>query len=70
MSHKAEADKLWRQLRRQGFTIERTNGDHVRITHPAMARMVFAPSTPSDYYSLLNVQMRLKRETKKLRLCE
>lgn len=64
MSRKNEADKLWRLLRRQGFTVERTNGDHIRITHPNMDRMVFAPSTPSDYYSLLNVKMRLKRHTK------
>lgn len=64
MSFTREADKLWRRLRRQGFTVERTNGGHVRITHPAMHQPVFTSATPSDARSLNNVVALLRRTLK------
>lgn len=60
MNHN-EANKLWRRLRRQGYTVESTAGNHIRITHPNMTKTVFAPSTPSDIASLRNVAAKLKR---------
>ena len=60
MSHR-ETEQLWRRLRRQGFTVERTEGGHYRITHPSMASPVFGPSTPSDTHSLRNLQAKLRR---------
>lgn len=64
MSRRNEAEKLWRQLRRQGFSVERTNGDHMRITHPAMRGPVFAASTPSDHHTMQNIQAELRRAMK------
>lgn len=64
MSNRAEAEKLWRQFRRQGFTVERTNGDHMRITHPAMHGPVISSSTPSDWHSLRNLQAQVRRAMK------
>lgn len=61
MSFTREADKLWRRLRRQGFTVEMTNGGHIRITHAAMPKPVFASATPSDARSLNNVVALLRR---------
>lgn len=61
MSRRIEAEKLWRQLRRQGFAVERTHGGHMRITHPRMTGPVFASSTPSDWHSLRNLQATLRR---------
>lgn len=64
MNH-SEANKLWRRLRRQGFTIEHTPGNHIRITHPHMAGTVFAPATPSDVASLRNVTAKIRRRLTK-----
>lgn len=64
MTHTTEADKLWRQLRRQGFTVEHTKGGHIRITRSDMRRPVFAAATPSDARSLSNVEAQLRRATR------
>lgn len=63
MTHTTEAGKLWRLLRRQGFTVQRTKGGHVAITHVDMARPVFASSTPSDKRSLINAMAKVRRAT-------
>lgn len=59
-----EANKLWRRLRRQGFLVERTKGDHYQITRHDMHRTVFAPSTPGDIASLRNVVAKIRRSLK------
>ena len=48
MSAEREAQKFFRDLRRQGFETAKTNGGHVRISHPDLSGPVFAPSTPGD----------------------
>lgn len=65
MNH-SEVQKLWRRLRRQGFTIELTAGNHYRITHPRMRGAVFAPSTPSDCHSMANVAAKIRRAMKEI----
>lgn len=59
-----ESEKLWRQLRRQGFAVERTNGGHVRIARADMAFPVIASASPSDYHGLRNVQAQIRRALK------
>jgi len=41
MSKRIEIKKLCRALKREGYTVTRTAGSHLRITHPAMSGPVF-----------------------------
>lgn len=50
-----------RRWKDQGWAIEKTNGGHLRLTHPDTPEVVFAPSTPSDHRAGLNTEARLKR---------
>lgn len=60
--NRREANQLWRRLRRQGFVVERTGGDHMRITHPKVSGIqVFAASTPSDSHAKRNVLATIRR---------
>jgi len=44
---RAEAAKVFRGMRRDGFDVSYTGRQHVRIEHPDMAGPVFTASTPS-----------------------
>jgi hypothetical protein len=45
-----------------GWTIEKTNGGHLRFKGPK-GELVFSGSTPSDWRSLANLRASLKRAT-------
>ncbi|MGE5510287.1 MAG: hypothetical protein ACM31O_03435 [Bacteroidota bacterium] len=54
-----------RWVRDRGWSWEKTNGGHVRIAHPAVAKPLFVPSTPSEYRSGANCRalvLRAERE--------
>ena len=61
MGATSEMNKLARKLEKQGFTVAKKKGGHWKITHPRMARAVFAPASPSDPRSLRNVEAKIKR---------
>lgn len=46
-----------------GCTVERTRGDHLRISHPS-GWFVFTPSTPSDHRALRHVVAEVRRRTR------
>ena len=48
----------------KGWTIDLTNGDHVRLTHPDAANPVFAAKTPSDSRTIRNIRGDLRRAMK------
>lgn len=47
---------------KQGWTIERTKGNHIKLTppDPTMSQVIL-PGTPSDWRSLKNVTSQLRR---------
>ena len=62
MSSHSTMSKLLRDLERHGFTATRTNGGHLRFSHPAISGWVFGPSTPSDHRAVKNLVATLKRK--------
>jgi predicted RNA binding protein YcfA (HicA-like mRNA interferase family) len=48
-----------RELRRQGYAVSPTRGGHLRITHPDLREVVFAPATPGDLGALRGNKMRV-----------
>lgn len=50
-----------RQASADGWTITRTNGGHLRLTHPAAAGPIFAASTPSCHRAEANLEAMLRR---------
>jgi len=62
MSAHTTMTKLTRDLERDGFTITRTAGGHLRFSHPAIAGCVFGPSTPSDRRGVRNLLATLRRK--------
>lgn len=60
MSKKKEAKAFVRALLKQGCTVERTGGGHLKVTTPG-GEMVYTGSTPSDLRSWLNARARLRR---------
>jgi len=41
-------NKRIREIENKGYIVTKTNGQHLRITHPAKSGTVFASATPSD----------------------
>jgi predicted RNA binding protein YcfA (HicA-like mRNA interferase family) len=64
MRRNHQMNELRRRLRKDGYTLSKTNGGHLRVTHPDMDGPVFAPLTPSDYRAPKNLLATLKRKTK------
>lgn len=62
MSAYSTMTKLLRDLERDGFTVIRTAGGHLRFSHPAISGYVFGPSTPSDHRAVKNLLATLKRK--------
>ena len=50
---------------RLGFNVIKTRRGHWRFYHPDMAYPVFAPSTPSDYRAIKNLDAEIRRSLKK-----
>jgi hypothetical protein len=48
MSRHKEMREILRILRREGYAVAVTGGNHYRITHPQMVGVVIASATPSD----------------------
>jgi len=66
MSSNTRMAEVCRRLEREGFTISRTGGGHLRFQHPEMNGPVFAPSTPSDQRSIANLYALVRRKIREL----
>jgi predicted RNA binding protein YcfA (HicA-like mRNA interferase family) len=53
--------ELQRLAERNGWIVRRTNGGHLRLTHPQATTPVFASSTPSDHRALANALAQMRR---------
>lgn len=60
MSLKKDLETLVKKAEAQGFTVERTGGDHLKWTAPS-GEFHFSPSTPSDTRGLKNTLADLER---------
>lgn len=60
MASRGDIRKLVKAARRQGWTVERTSGGHLRFAPPRGAYIVVSFS-PSDHRSWLNARARLRR---------
>jgi len=62
MSTTREMDKLVREYRRKGWTVELTRGQHWRFTPPGGGgRSVIASGTPGNSSAINNVRSDLRR---------
>lgn len=61
MTKRSDISRLTKQAVEQGFTVERSKSGHWKITNPNTGRMVFIPSTPSDWRAVLNAASTLKK---------
>lgn len=64
MSNK-DTNQFIEQCRAEGFTVQKTNGNHWRFTHPQMEGTVFHSSTPSDHRALDNLKSEIRRKMPK-----
>jgi predicted RNA binding protein YcfA (HicA-like mRNA interferase family) len=58
---KRDLHALVRQAESEGWLVERTNGGHLRLTHPNGA-VVFCAWSPSDSRAVKNVRALLRRK--------
>jgi predicted RNA binding protein YcfA (HicA-like mRNA interferase family) len=58
---KKDVEQFLRVLRRDGWRVERTNGEHWKLTPPGSGRMVFTGSTPSDHRAIKNLKAECRR---------
>jgi predicted RNA binding protein YcfA (HicA-like mRNA interferase family) len=56
---------LLREARRNGWSVTRTGGDHLRLQHPQAAGPVFAGSTPSDHRAIRHVRAEMRRQLRR-----
>ena len=56
-----EATKFYRGLEREGFSVTKTNGGHMRIERDDLSGPVFGPSTPGDRGGWRNVVAKIRR---------
>lgn len=61
MSGKRETERLVRDLRAQGFTVELTGGNHWKVWKPGEEGCAFMSYTPSDHRSVKNAITKLRR---------
>jgi predicted RNA binding protein YcfA (HicA-like mRNA interferase family) len=57
-----KARDLIRVAKREGWSVTRTGGDHLRLEHPQAARPVFTGLTPSDRRTIHNVRADMRRQ--------
>ena len=62
MSGNRAMREVIRSLRRHGFTVTTTKGNHIRIERPDMSGPVFYGSTPSDRRGLKNLYGHIRRK--------
>jgi predicted RNA binding protein YcfA (HicA-like mRNA interferase family) len=55
------ARDLIREAKRDGWSVRRTGGDHLRLEHPEASGPVFTGSTPSDRRALHHARAAMKR---------
>jgi predicted RNA binding protein YcfA (HicA-like mRNA interferase family) len=53
--------KTARELAKDGWTGELTNGGHIRWRHPDAIRPIISGSTPSDHRAVRNTQAKMRR---------
>jgi len=54
--------KRWvRDMMSAGYTVEKTRGQHFKITRTDKPGVVYAASTPGDYRATKNLQASLRR---------
>ena len=56
-----EIPKILRQAKKDGWEIEITRSNHIRLTHMKSRAVTFSAGTASDWRSLLNLKARLRR---------
>lgn len=61
MAGHSETFRLVRELEQQGFVVNRTGGDHLKVTKEGVKGCVFMPLTPSDRRSLKNTVSTLRQ---------
>jgi predicted RNA binding protein YcfA (HicA-like mRNA interferase family) len=52
---------LVRELELAGYIVNKTNGSHLKVTHPTRPGTVFMGATPSDNRSWKNARSTLRR---------
>lgn len=56
-----ETAKIVKELRRQGWEVTKTNGNHWKAVSPHGKGVCFFPSTPGEGRSIQNTRAHLKR---------
>lgn len=62
MSLKKELHQMLRKLKKLGYNIIRSGGNHYKISKENENKKVFLSSTPSDHRSIYNMQNQLKKQ--------
>lgn len=61
MSGSRQAKDLIRWAEAHGWSVSKTNGGHLRYTHPDVDTPVFGATSPSDWRAIRNMKARMKR---------
>lgn len=57
----SETKQLLRKLRKLGWQVDKTQGQHYRCVSPVTGEAVIFSSTPSDHRNLKNIKADLRR---------
>jgi len=60
MSNSQEVSRLAKDVQRLGWTVEKTNGGHLRWTAPS-GEFFFSAQTPGDYRVIKKIKVRIKQ---------
>lgn len=60
MSMKKEVKQFLERAVKDGWVVEKTNGQHYQLKHPCGA-LVYCSSTPRDFHAIKNMEGDLKR---------
>jgi predicted RNA binding protein YcfA (HicA-like mRNA interferase family) len=61
MSTTRDLEKIVREYRRRGWTVEQTKGQHWRFTPPGGGRFVITSGTPGNVSAINHIKSDLKR---------
>lgn len=61
MSAAKECSQFIRRIRAQGWAIQRTRRQHIKLTHPAASGTVYGPGTTGDWRVWRNVLRDMRR---------
>lgn len=61
MSAKKDMLLLIEEVRRAGWDVRKTGGNHFRVQHPKTGTLIFTSSTPGDSRAVRNFRAQLKR---------